>query len=90
MNDQIKPLLEDKTYLRHFWHPVCTVDEFERANPSGHGPMGEPMVRQLMIEMQAVKIPTGVAAYFLASHVMRVSRKEPFQIGSRQPQRYAR
>jgi vanillate O-demethylase monooxygenase subunit len=35
----VQPLLEDKTYLRHFWHPVCTVAEFERANASGHGPM---------------------------------------------------
>lgn len=39
MNEQYRPLLEDKTYLRHFWHPVCTLAEFERANASGHGPM---------------------------------------------------
>lgn len=43
------PFLADKTYLRHFWHPVCTVAEFERANASGRGPMsvkllGEPIV----------------------------------------------
>ncbi len=37
--EQFKPLLEDKSYLRHFWHPVATVAEFERANASGHGPM---------------------------------------------------
>ena len=34
--EQFKPLLEDKSYLRHFWHPVATVAEFERANASGH------------------------------------------------------
>ncbi|EPJ8753571.1 MULTISPECIES: aromatic ring-hydroxylating oxygenase subunit alpha [Pseudomonas] len=49
MNDQIKPLLEDKTYLRHFWHPVCTVDEFERANPSGHGPMGVTLLGERLV-----------------------------------------
>lgn len=32
-------LVADKTYLRHFWHPVCTLKEFTASNPSGVGPM---------------------------------------------------
>ena len=32
MRSQCKPLIEDKGYLRHFWHPVCTLAEFEKAN----------------------------------------------------------
>lgn len=27
-------------FLRHFWHPVCTLREIERRNPSGAGPIG--------------------------------------------------
>lgn len=34
-----RPLLEDRTFLRHFWHPVCTKAELESANPSGRGPL---------------------------------------------------
>ena len=49
MNDLPKPLLEDKSYLRHFWHPVCTVDEFERANASGHGPMGVTLLGEPLV-----------------------------------------
>jgi len=36
---RLTPLLADKSYLRHFWHPVCTVKEFEQSDPSGIGPM---------------------------------------------------
>lgn len=36
---QPKPLLEDRTFLRHFWHPVCTREELETAHPSGRGPL---------------------------------------------------
>ncbi|WP_075257378.1 aromatic ring-hydroxylating oxygenase subunit alpha [Herbaspirillum camelliae] len=44
-----KPLIEDRTFLRHFWHPVCTRAELESANPSGLGPhavelLGEQLV----------------------------------------------
>jgi len=35
-----RQLLEDRTFLRHFWHPVCTRAELETANPSGLGPLG--------------------------------------------------
>ncbi|HZZ05592.1 aromatic ring-hydroxylating dioxygenase subunit alpha [Paraburkholderia sp.] len=33
------PLIPDKSFLRHFWHPVCTLAEFEEAHASGAGPM---------------------------------------------------
>lgn len=32
------PLIEDRTYLRHFWHPVCTVAELARSGDDGDGP----------------------------------------------------
>jgi len=34
----MKPLIEDRSFLKHFWHPVCTREELEAANPSGRGP----------------------------------------------------
>lgn len=34
-----RPLVADRMYLRHFWHPVCTVAELEGANPSEDGPL---------------------------------------------------
>ncbi|MDN7407991.1 aromatic ring-hydroxylating dioxygenase subunit alpha [Burkholderia vietnamiensis] len=47
--EQYKPLLEDKSYLRHFWHPVCTLAEFERSNASGHGPMGVTLLGEKLV-----------------------------------------
>lgn len=51
MNLMLNPrsLIEDRTYLRHFWHPVCTIAELEAAGPDGAGPigvtlLGEPLV----------------------------------------------
>lgn len=37
---QPQPLLQDRSFLRHFWHPVCTRTELETANESGRGPLG--------------------------------------------------
>lgn len=37
---ELRPLIKDYSFLAHFWHPVATLDEFERANGSGIGPMG--------------------------------------------------
>ena len=34
----MKPLIEDRSFLKHFWHPVCTRAELEEAHPSGRGP----------------------------------------------------
>lgn len=49
VSEQYKPLLEDKTYLRHFWHPVCTLAEFERSQPSGHGPMAVTLLGEQVV-----------------------------------------
>ena len=34
----VRPLIENMEFLRHFWHPVATLDEFEKADPLGNGP----------------------------------------------------
>jgi vanillate O-demethylase monooxygenase subunit len=33
------PLIVDRTYLRHFWHPVCTVAELAQTGEDGAGPL---------------------------------------------------
>lgn len=49
MSAQWKPLIEHKGYLRHFWHPVCTLSEFEKANASGHGPMSVKLLGENLV-----------------------------------------
>lgn len=44
-----KPLLEDRSFLRHFWHPVCTRAELESANPSGLGPIGVELLGEQIV-----------------------------------------
>jgi len=34
------PLVTDQGYLRHFWHPVATLDELGASNAAGIGPIG--------------------------------------------------
>jgi nitrite reductase/ring-hydroxylating ferredoxin subunit len=34
----LKPLIRDRTYLKHFWHPVCTLKQLEQNSPEGNGP----------------------------------------------------
>jgi phenylpropionate dioxygenase-like ring-hydroxylating dioxygenase large terminal subunit len=36
---RLKPLVEDRSYLRHFWHPVCTLKQLEQSNEDGVGPI---------------------------------------------------
>jgi len=33
------PLVNDRTYLRHFWHPVCTLRTLEGPDGEGAGPV---------------------------------------------------
>ncbi|VVE64612.1 phthalate 4,5-dioxygenase [Pandoraea captiosa] len=40
---------EDREYLRHFWHPVCTVTELERAHPSSVGPLGVKLLNEQIV-----------------------------------------
>jgi len=44
-----RPLVADRTYLRHFWHPVCTVVELDRSNPLGEGPLGVTLLDEALV-----------------------------------------
>lgn len=44
-----RPLLEDRRFLRHFWHPVCTREELEQANPSGQGPLAVTLLGEKLV-----------------------------------------
>ncbi|WP_137918972.1 aromatic ring-hydroxylating dioxygenase subunit alpha [Hydrogenophaga sp. 2FB] len=44
-----KPLIEDRSFLRHFWHPVCTREELEQANPSGRGPLAVTLLGEKLV-----------------------------------------
>ena len=46
---QFAPLIEDNTFLRHFWHPVCTAKELEESNPSGIGPLGVTLLNERVV-----------------------------------------
>lgn len=35
-----EPLEQSLDYLRHFWHPVCTLSELAASNEKGEGPIG--------------------------------------------------
>lgn len=48
-NDALKPLIEDRSFLRHFWHPVCTREELEAANPSGRGPLSVSLLGERLV-----------------------------------------
>jgi hypothetical protein len=43
------PLVEDQHYLRHFWHPVCTLKELETSNPAGVGPIGRTLLGENVV-----------------------------------------
>ncbi len=43
------PVVQDQTYLRHFWHPVATVQELESANASGNGPIGRVLLDESIV-----------------------------------------
>lgn len=53
------PLIEDRTYLRHFWHPVCTIAELARSGENGDGPLA---VKLLDEELVIVRLDGEVAA----------------------------
>lgn len=44
-----RPLVADRSYLRHFWHPVCTMTELEAAHPSGEGPLGVTLLDEALV-----------------------------------------
>ncbi|GLC95404.1 (2Fe-2S)-binding protein [Cupriavidus sp. TA19] len=46
---QHEPTKVDRDYLRHFWHPVATVTELEKAHPSSVGPMGVTLLNEQIV-----------------------------------------
>lgn len=44
-----KPLIEDRAWLRHFWHPVCTLRELEQSSPRGVGPVGITLLNEELV-----------------------------------------
>jgi len=43
------PLVPDQSYLRHFWHPVCTLKELDESNPNGTGPIGRTLLDENIV-----------------------------------------
>ncbi len=48
MNIQ-RPLVEDQSYLRHFWHPVATLQELSESNAQGVGPIGRVLLEEAVV-----------------------------------------
>jgi len=46
---QVSPMIKDNSYLRHFWHPVCSVKELEMSSPSGLGPLAVTLLSQHLV-----------------------------------------
>lgn len=46
---QASPLIKDNSYLRHFWHPVCSVKELEMSSPTGLGPLGVTLLNEPLV-----------------------------------------
>ncbi|WP_207100872.1 aromatic ring-hydroxylating oxygenase subunit alpha [Paracoccus shandongensis] len=45
----LTPLTADQSYLRHFWHPVATVNELQAADPAGNGPIGRMLLDEPLV-----------------------------------------
>jgi len=43
------PLVTNQSYLRHFWHPVATVQELEKSNDAGVGPIGRVLLDEPIV-----------------------------------------
>jgi phenylpropionate dioxygenase-like ring-hydroxylating dioxygenase large terminal subunit len=49
MMRESRPLVNDRSYLRHFWHPICTVSELEASNEAGVGPIGRKLLDEPIV-----------------------------------------
>ncbi len=56
----IKPLIQDRAWLKHFWHPVCTLQQLEQSSPEGLGPVG---VKLLDEELVVARLGGEVVAF---------------------------
>lgn len=45
----VRPLVDDRSYLRHFWHPVCTLNELAQSNADGVGPVGRVLLDEPIV-----------------------------------------
>jgi phenylpropionate dioxygenase-like ring-hydroxylating dioxygenase large terminal subunit len=45
----VKPYFQDTNYLRHFWHPVATLEELEKSSPAGNGPMAVRLLNEELV-----------------------------------------
>ncbi len=43
------PLVGDQSYLRHFWHPVCTVKELDESGDGEGGPIGRVLLDEQIV-----------------------------------------
>ena len=60
MTTKTKERFIPESTWRHFWHPVCTVEEFYRANPSGKGPMGVKLLGETIV---LADVESGIVAF---------------------------
>ncbi len=44
-----RPLVADQGYLRHFWHPACTLAELEGSDGEGNGPIGRTLLDESIV-----------------------------------------
>jgi vanillate O-demethylase monooxygenase subunit len=47
--ERARSLIDDGRYLRHFWHPVCTLRELEQSNPAGTGPLSRRLLDEPLV-----------------------------------------
>jgi vanillate O-demethylase monooxygenase subunit len=47
--EHARSLIDDRNYLRHFWHPVCTLRELEQSNPAGAGPLSRHLLDEPLV-----------------------------------------
>jgi phenylpropionate dioxygenase-like ring-hydroxylating dioxygenase large terminal subunit len=55
------PITRDRTWLKHFWHPVCTVRELAAADPSGNGPLAVRLLGEDLVVARLGKRVTAMA-----------------------------
>ena len=51
--------IKEETW-RHFWHPVCTLEELYSADPTGNGPL---QVRLLGENLVVAKLGENISAF---------------------------
>lgn len=60
MHATANKLINDHGFLRHFWHPVCTLRELAKARPDGRGPLSAVLLGE---RLAIVELNGKVVAY---------------------------